>query len=321
MAYPQQLPLDGWREPALHALWQAMSPDIKSGAIDAADTYTVYGTTFTVGSIGTGPSPVITVTDPNGIGYSFPAYAVPNDSLGDSITPTVASPPFYYDYIPSNEKGAANGIASLDSGGHVPASQLSADTDAFIPLSTVTTIGDLVVGTGAGAVTRIAGGTTGQVLTGATGSEPSFQDLPADSDAFIPLATVTTIGDLIVGTGAGAVTRIAGGTTGQVLTGVTGGESSFQDPDITPTATAAAATLGAAAQLAQTTNDSMLYIVVGTAGTLTVAIGAANSVTTVIVNGVTAVAGSLYTVRLPAAWYIAVTSGDTAAWTTTALTC
>ena len=321
MTYPQQLPLTGWKDPTVEQLWHAMSADIKSGAIDAADTYTIYGHVFTVQSVSTGPLPLVAITDENGIGYSIPAYAVPNDSLGDSITPTVASPPFYYDYVSTNKVGQPNGIATLDSGGHIPSSQLSAAEGAFVPLSTVTTIGDLVVGTGAGTVTRIAPGTTGKILTGVTGSEPTWQDPAADTDSFVPLSTVTTIGDLVVGTGAGAVTRIAGGTNGQVLTGVTGSEPSFQDPNITPTATATAPTLGAAAQLANKTNDAMLYIAVGTAGALTIAIGATSGVTTTIVSGVTAAVGDLYTIRLPAGWYVAVTSTNTAAWTTKAITC
>jgi hypothetical protein len=92
----------------------------------------------------------------------------------------------------------------------------------------------------------------------------------------------------------------------------------------TSTAQGAAATtptLGAAAQLANTTRDAMLYIAVGTAGTLTIAIGATSGVATTIVGGLAAAIGDLYTVRLPAGWYIAVTTSTTAAWTATAITC
>jgi hypothetical protein len=86
-------------------------------------------------------------------------------------------------------------------------------------------------------------------------------------------------------------------------------------------ATVTTPTLGAAAQLAQTTADAMLYIAVGAAGTLTVAIGPTSGVTTVIVNGLAAAVGDLYTVRLPAGWFVKVTTGTTATWTTTAVTC
>ena len=87
------------------------------------------------------------------------------------------------------------------------------------------------------------------------------------------------------------------------------------------TATVTTPTLGAAAQLAQTTQDAMLYIAVGTAGTLTIAIGPTSGVANVLVNGLAAAIGDLYTVRLPAGWYVKVTTGTTAVWTTTAITC
>ena len=90
------------------------------------------------------------------------------------------------------------------------------------------------------------------------------------------------------------------------------------------TASAAAVTtptLGAAAQLAQTAADSMLYIVIGTAGTaLTIAIGPTSGVADVLVNSVAATSGTMYTVRLPAGWFVKVTA-TTATWTTTAIVC
>jgi hypothetical protein len=89
----------------------------------------------------------------------------------------------------------------------------------------------------------------------------------------------------------------------------------------TNTASAASVTtptLGAAAKLSST-NDLLLYIVIGTAGTaFTIAIGPTSGVANTIVNSVTATSGTMYTVRLPAGWYIAV-SGTTATWTTTAI--
>jgi hypothetical protein len=95
----------------------------------------------------------------------------------------------------------------------------------------------------------------------------------------------------------------------------------YSNSNTSGSAAVATPTLGAAAQLAQTIADAMLYIAVGTAGTLTVAIGPTSGVATVIVNGLAAAIGDLYTVRLPAGWYIAVTTGTTAAWTATAITC
>ena len=91
--------------------------------------------------------------------------------------------------------------------------------------------------------------------------------------------------------------------------------------DTSTTATATTPTLGAAAQLAQTETDSEVYIAVGTAGTITIAIGPTAGVANVIVNGLAAAVGDLYTVRVPAGWYIAVTTSTTAVWTATAVTC
>lgn len=92
----------------------------------------------------------------------------------------------------------------------------------------------------------------------------------------------------------------------------------------TNTAAGAAVTtpvLGAAAQLAQTTQDSMLYIEITTAGTLTIAIGPTVGVANTIVAGLASAVGDQYAIRLPAGWFIAVTTGTTAAWTTKAITC
>lgn len=77
-------------------------------------------------------------------------------------------------------------------------------------------------------------------------------------------------------------------------------------------------TLGAAAQV-NATKDTMVYIVIGTAGTaFTIAIGPTSGVADTIVNSVVATSGVMYTVRVPAGWYIAVT-GTTATWTATAI--
>jgi hypothetical protein len=86
---------------------------------------------------------------------------------------------------------------------------------AKVPLSTVTTAGDLIIGSGNGTVGRLGIGTNGQSLIVSAGSV--VWGVPTDTSK-IPLATVTTAGDLIVGSGSAAVTRLALGTTGQVLT-------------------------------------------------------------------------------------------------------
>lgn len=80
-------------------------------------------------------------------------------------------------------------------------------------------------------------------------------------------------------------------------------------------------TLGAAAQLAQTTQDAMIYIDITVAATgFQIAIGATVAVANTLTTGAAPAIGSMYTVRLPAGWYIAVTS-TTGSWTAKAITC
>jgi hypothetical protein len=82
-------------------------------------------------------------------------------------------------------------------------------------LSTVTTAGDLILGTGNATVGRLGIGSNGQSLIVSAGSVT--WGVPTDTSK-IPLATVTTAGDLILGSGAGAVTRLGIGANGTVLT-------------------------------------------------------------------------------------------------------
>ena len=86
---------------------------------------------------------------------------------------------------------------------------------AKIPLATITTLGDLILGTGNATVTRLGIGSNGQSLIVSAGSV--VWGVPTDTSK-IPLATVTTAGDLILGSGAGAVSRLAIGASGTVLT-------------------------------------------------------------------------------------------------------
>jgi hypothetical protein len=86
---------------------------------------------------------------------------------------------------------------------------------ARVPLATVTTAGDLILGTGSATVTRLGIGSNGQSLIVSAGSVT--WGVPTDTSK-IPLATVTTAGDLILGSGAGAVTRLGIGANGTVLT-------------------------------------------------------------------------------------------------------
>jgi hypothetical protein len=86
---------------------------------------------------------------------------------------------------------------------------------ARIPLATVTTAGDLILGSGNATVTRLGIGSNGQSLIVSAGSV--VWGVPTDTSK-IPLATVTTAGDLILGSGAGSVSRLGIGTNGTVLT-------------------------------------------------------------------------------------------------------
>ena len=86
--------------------------------------------------------------------------------------------------------------------------------------STLTTKGDIYVATSSGNITRLGVGTDGQVLTAASGQATGLTwSTPSTTDSTkIPLSTVTTAGDLIVGTGSAAVTRLGIGSNGTVLT-------------------------------------------------------------------------------------------------------
>jgi hypothetical protein len=88
-----------------------------------------------------------------------------------------------------------------------------------------------------------------------------------------------------------------------------GGTAAFNNGTNTAqNATVTTPTLGAAAQLAQTTMDSEIYLDVTTAGNLVVAIGPTSGVANTIFSGTSPI--QLVTFRLPAAWYVAVTTSN-----------
>ena len=76
-------------------------------------------------------------------------------------------------------------------------------------------------------------------------------------------------------------------------------------------------TLGAAAQLAQTTQVATVYIDVSTGGNLVVAIGPTSGVANTLFSGTSPI--QCITVRLPPGWFIAVTTSNTAVWSATAI--
>jgi len=87
-------------------------------------------------------------------------------------------------------------------------------TDAFDALAPTTTKGDLIVHNGTDNI-RVAVGANGTVLTADSGQTSGYT---FTSPLINPM---TTAGDLIYGGVAGAATRLAAGTTGQMLTGGT----------------------------------------------------------------------------------------------------
>jgi len=80
--------------------------------------------------------------------------------------------------------------------------------------------GDLLVGTADDNVSNLAVGTNNFVLTADSTTATGLKWATTQADATkIPLATVTTAGDLIVGTGSSAVSRLGVGTSSQILIG------------------------------------------------------------------------------------------------------
>ena len=96
-----------------------------------------------------------------------------------------------------------------------------------VALSTVTTAGDLIVGSGNATVTRLGRGTSGQALI-MSGTSVVW-GTPTDTTK-VALASYTAAGDLLVGTGAGSVTNLGIGTNGQVLTS-NGTTTTWQTPN------------------------------------------------------------------------------------------
>lgn len=136
---------------------------------------------------------------------------------------------------PDNPVLSVNGVAP-DGGGNVELT--AADVDAQ-PITTIDAAGDLYVGTGNNATTRLPIGSAGEVLTvvagtaswepgGGGGAVDSVNGqtgvvvLGASDVGAQPIATINAAGDLYVGTANDATTRLPIGAPGEVLTVVAG---------------------------------------------------------------------------------------------------
>jgi hypothetical protein len=84
--------------------------------------------------------------------------------------------------------------------------------------SYVTAKGDLLAGTAAGAIARVAIGTNGQALVANSAVSTGVNWATPTDTTKIPLATATTKGDILVATGSATVVRQGVGTNGQILT-------------------------------------------------------------------------------------------------------
>ncbi len=130
-------------------------------------------------------------------------------------------------------------------------------------------------------------------------------------------------GGMSWGSGSGSADVVATRTAA----GVWSWTSGIIDPQHGTKTTTAAAVLtptfasGTAAQLTDTTRDYMVYLTVGTAGTITVAIGPTSTPANTLISAATATGGEMVSFRLPAAWFVKVTLVTATLATQTAVGC
>ena len=104
---------------------------------------------------------------------------------------------------------------------------------------------------------------------------------------------------------------------GGVITPTAGMSSASSAPALTPTFAS-----GTAAQLSDVTRDYTVYLECTTSGTATtIAIGPTSTPANTIMASAPATAGTVYTVRLPAGWYLKWAGTTTAFATQTAIGC
>ena len=157
-----------------------------AGEITAGTGLTKSGNTLAIGSVITagsvGSSSSIPVLNYNAEGQitGVSSAAISNVSPATTVTGPDA-------YGAAAVVGVSTEYARADHDHGLPAAP------ADIPLSTVTTAGDLIVGTGAGSVGRLPVGTSNQVLLG--GSTPTWGAAPAPSlyEPFVPIFHQSTL--------------------------------------------------------------------------------------------------------------------------------
>jgi sporulation protein YlmC with PRC-barrel domain len=178
---------------------------------------------------------------------------------------------FNVDYLGIPKVGTANVlyVGNTDYNTLVSATSTAASSAATkIPLSTVTTVGDLIVGTGSATVGRLAIGTNGQSLL--SNGTTAVWGSPLDATK-IPLSTVTAAGDLLLGTGTSTIGRLGIGTNGQILTS-NGTTATWAAPAVTATQLS---TTNSAVATAQAAADAKIPLsTVTTAGDLILGTGA-----------------------------------------------
>jgi hypothetical protein len=136
--------------------------------------------------------------------------------------------------IPQWENIAAGGVTSVTAGNSI--SVTGTATDPVVNVSG-TTNHSVLLGNALGAVTSLANGSTGQILTAQTGADPIWaaaaggvasvtggNNITITGTATNPIVNVsgTTLRAVQVGNASGSLSSLPLGTTGQVLTGVTG---------------------------------------------------------------------------------------------------
>lgn len=163
-------------------------------AVTGGSTITTSSNKALVLKTGTGSSNLFEAySSANAIGFNLDASGTPKVGTSNVL------------YVNSSDYTTL--ISSITSG--------SALANTMVPLSTVVAAGDLILGSGAGTVSRLAKGSNGQALIVAAGSV--VWGIPTDTTK-LPLSTYTAAGDIVLGTGAGTVAKLGIGTNSQVLT-------------------------------------------------------------------------------------------------------